>query len=122
MTEINYPNQTTYFIAYLDQKNCSWGKVNPDECMAAPHPNLFQTTDENEWLTELENYYVVWGYEFTDIQMATFFKKVIEDIYGVDTVEINIAEYNNPVFWYILGYFPLVFGEIKQSFQVYPSP
>jgi hypothetical protein len=121
MVEIKYPPLETYFIAYTNQRLCAWGVVLPQEVMTSGQQYLFQTLNINEWYNELKKYSVVWGYRFPDLKMAEFFKYQIEQQYGEGTVEIKFAEYNEPQFWYILGYFPLIFGSEEQSFQVFPN-
>jgi hypothetical protein len=121
MVQIEYPQQTTYFIAYINQRLAAWGVINPNEVMSSGMEYLYQTTDINQWNEELKNYYVVWGYQFPDLFMAEFFKRQIEEQYPNQTIQIEFAQYNQPQFWYIVGYFPLIFGEEKQSFQVFPN-
>lgn len=52
--EINYPEQTTYFIAYEDTDVFSYGQVTSEQCMSSGQTNLFQTTIEQEWLDKLK--------------------------------------------------------------------
>jgi len=120
MQEIKYPTETTYFIAYTNNRVCAWGSVNPDQEMSSGQPNLYQTTNETQWLAELQNFYVVWGYTFYSEENAQTAKSIIESIYGEGSAIVNFAEYNDPQFWYILGDFPDALGE-PESFQVFPN-
>lgn len=120
MKEIKYPTQTTYFIAYTNDRICAWGIVNPNQDMVTGQPNLYQTIDENEWLAELQNFYVMWGYSFPNESSALSAKESIDNYYGEGTAMVNYARYNDPEFWYILGDFPEVLGE-PESFQVFPN-
>jgi hypothetical protein len=120
MQEIKFPPQTTYFIAYTNDRICAWGVVEPDQDMVTGQPNLYQTINKNEWLAELQNFHVVWGYQYQDEKSALTTKEMIDSYYGSGTATINYAQYNDPTFWYILGDFPEVLGE-PDSFQVYPN-
>ena len=120
MQEIKYPTETTYFIAYTNSRVCAWGSVNPDQEMSSGQPDLYQTTDETQWLTELQNFYVVWGYAYYDEQEAIYSKQDIDSVYGDGSAVVNFAQYNEPQFWYILGNFPEAVGE-PESFQVFPN-
>lgn len=120
MKEIKYPSQTTYFIAYTNDRVCAWGVVEPDQEMVTGQPNLYQTTDRAEWLAELQNYHVVLGYQYFDELSAIESKVLVDDYYGGGTATVNYAEYNSPPFWYILGDFPAVLGD-PELFQVYPD-
>ncbi len=35
MSEIKYPTQTTYFIAYTNNRICAWGVVEPNQEMSS---------------------------------------------------------------------------------------
>lgn len=57
MKEIKYPPVTTYFISYEDNDtNPHYGEVNSDQYMITPKPNLFSTTNKEEYITELLTY------------------------------------------------------------------
>jgi hypothetical protein len=120
MQEIKYPTQKTYFIAYTNDRLCVWGSVNPDQEMSSGQPNLYQTTDESEWMSELQNFHVKLGYMSSKQEIAYTDKEIIDSIYGVGSAIINFAEFNEPQFWYILGDFPDALGE-PESFQVFPN-
>lgn len=120
MKEIKFPTQKTYFITYTNDRICAYGVVEPDQEMVTGQPNLYQTINENEWLAELQNYFVFWGYQFCDEDSANFAKNNIDLKYGNNSAIINFAQYNNPQFWYILGDFPEVMGD-AESFQVFSN-
>ena len=120
MQEIKYPTQRTYFIAYTNDRVCAWGTVDPDQEMSSGQPNLYQTTDEAQWLAELQNYHVVWGYVYYNINSADTDKYRIDSVYGEGAAVVSFAEHNDPQFWYIAGDFPETNGE-PESFQVLPS-
>ena len=120
MKEIKYPTETTYFIAYINDRVCVWGLVNTDQEMSSGQPNLYQTTNETQWLAELQNYHVVWGYQYSNEESAIMSQSLIDDVYGEGSAIINFTEYNQPKFWYILGDFPDAVGE-PESFQVFPN-
>lgn len=120
MQEIKFPTQRTYFIVYVSNRICSWGVVETDQEMTSGHPHLYQTTSEGQWLAELQNYYVYWGYQLPSLEIAEATKEIVDSYYGQGTAQISFASYNNPQFWYILGDFPEVLGE-PSSFQVYPE-
>lgn len=57
MNEIKYPLVKTYFISYDDNdNNPHYGEVNSDQHMITPKPNIFTTTDMEEYITELLTY------------------------------------------------------------------
>lgn len=120
MQEIKHPTETTYFIAYTNDRICVYGVVKPDQVMSSGQPNLYQTINKNEWLAELQNFYVVFGYQFQDEDLSIESKKLIDNQYGEGTSTVNFAQYNQPQFWYILGDFPDVMGE-PELFQVFPN-
>lgn len=120
MVTIHFPEKTTYFICYGDDKKASWGKVEPEQTMSGGCGNLYQTTIQEDWLQELKKYYVVEGYKFMTEERALGFKKQIEAKYKNTTVEILKASNQKPEFWYILGNFSNT--PIKpQKFQVFPT-
>lgn len=121
MQEINHPIEKTYFIAYTNNRVCAWGSVNPDQEMSSGQPNLYQTTNETQWLAELQNYHVVWGYRFYNIETAEATKNMINSYYNEDIAEVKYAEYNNPTFWYIEGNFTEATEDEPESFQVFPN-
>jgi len=120
MREIKFPTEKTYFIAYTNDRLCAWGSVETNQEMSTGQPNLYSTTNENEWMAELQNYNVVWGYQFNDEESALQAKEDIDQEYGEGTAIVNHAEYNTPKFWYILGDFPIIEDD-PTSFQVFPN-
>lgn len=119
MVEIKFPSVLTYFIAYTNSTKCAWGQVKPTQQMQSGQPKLYQTTKEAEWLAELQNFNVVWGYKFVREEDAIKAAEKVNNKYGQGTVTVHYAEYNTPKFWYILGSFTDVLNQV-QSFQVLP--
>lgn len=57
MNEIKYPLVKTYFISYDENEtNPHYGEVSPDQYMITPKSNIFTTTDELEYKSELLTY------------------------------------------------------------------
>lgn len=62
--EINYPSETTYFIAYSDNDdNVHYGQINPDQCMTTSKETVYTTLVKEEYITELLNHNI--NYEET---------------------------------------------------------
>lgn len=120
MQEIKFPTQPTYFIAYTNNRVCAWGVVQTNQEMTSGQPNLYQTISEEQWIAELQNYYVYWGYTFQSLTSAEEAKEEVNSQYGPGTAQVSFASHNDPEFWYILGDFPEVLGE-PESFQVFPN-
>ena len=54
MSEINYPSEKTYFIAYNENDdNVHYGTINPDQCMVTGKETVYTTTVEQEYIDEL---------------------------------------------------------------------
>lgn len=53
MSEIKYPTETTYFIAYTDTNIFGYGVVTPEQVMDSGQPYFYTTLSEEEWLKEL---------------------------------------------------------------------
>jgi len=53
MSEIKYPTETTYFIAYTDTNIFGYGIITPEQVMDSGQPYLYTTLSEEEWLEEL---------------------------------------------------------------------
>ena len=53
MTEIKYPTETTYVIAYTDTLIFVYGIVTTEKVMNSGQPYLYTTLSEEEWLEEL---------------------------------------------------------------------
>lgn len=109
MVSIHFPENTTYFICYSDNKKASWGKIEPTQKMDSGLQYLYQTTDEALWLEELKKHYVVEGYRFKTEEQGLRFKTAILNHYKDSTPELLSApiEGTENSFWYILGDYPL---------------
>lgn len=59
MIEIKNPSEVTYFIAYDNTEIFGYGSINPNQELKSPREFIFQTTDEEEWKTELSSSYGV---------------------------------------------------------------
>ena len=57
--EIKFPEQLTYFIAYTDYDVYASGTVDVNQEMTTGQPFLYQTTNENDWLEELNKFNVL---------------------------------------------------------------
>ncbi len=53
MITIEKPSETIYFIAYDSTEVFGYGVVTPDQILESPREYIFQTTNEEEWKTEL---------------------------------------------------------------------
>ena len=53
MSEIKYPTEITYFIAYTDTLIFGYGIVTPEQTMTSGQPLLYTTLIEADWLNEL---------------------------------------------------------------------
>ena len=53
MSEIKYPTEITYFIAYTDTLIFGYGIVTPEQTMTTGQPLLYTTLIEADWLNEL---------------------------------------------------------------------
>ena len=53
MNSINFPTQTTYYIASTGAE-FTYGSVTPEQEMVTPHTTLWTTLDESEWIFKLE--------------------------------------------------------------------
>jgi len=51
---IEFPEVRTYWIAYTNTEIFSYGYVDPDQELNSGQPYLYQTTNEDEWILELE--------------------------------------------------------------------
>ena len=61
MNSIQFPTQTTFYIAYTEG-DYSFGSVTPEQEMVTPHTSLWTTLDELEWVLKLETEYGVSPY------------------------------------------------------------
>jgi len=105
MSEIKFPTQRTYFITYTDTSIFSYGYVDPDQQMTSGQPELYQTTDEQAWITELQTVFnvaypilprgKVWGYQYATKQAG---QEALKEI----AIEFSKARLNSSSnFWYI---------------------
>jgi hypothetical protein len=51
---INFPEVRTYWIAYTNTEIFSYGYIDPDQELNSGQPYLYQTTNEDEWILELQ--------------------------------------------------------------------
>ena len=68
MTEIKYPTETTYVIAYTDTLIFVYGIVTTEQVMNSGQPYLYTTLSEEEWLEELKNNFNV---DYTEEEIPT---------------------------------------------------
>jgi hypothetical protein len=108
MSEIKFPTQRTYFITYTDTSIFSYGYVDPNQQMTSGQPELYQTTDEQAWITELQTvfnvaypilpYGQVWGYQYATEQAG---QEALQEIEGeFPNAQLNYDATGN--FWYIV--------------------
>lgn len=53
MNSIQFPTQTTYYIASTGADYC-FGLVTPEQELITPHTALWTTLDQSEWVSKLE--------------------------------------------------------------------
>lgn len=111
MNEIKFPNQTTYFICYENNKVFSVGTVLPTQEMTSGLPNLYKTTIKEDWLTELIKYDTYLGYRFVMEDDALDAQDDVNTYYGPDTCVYKYTINNDPNFWYIIGDYSPILGE-----------
>jgi len=68
MIEINNPSEKIYFIVYDNTEIFGYGTVDTNQVLKSPREFLFQTTDEEEWKTELLSYEVVFEEETDNLE------------------------------------------------------
>ena len=68
MIEINNPSEKIYFIVYDNTEIFGYGTVDTNQVLKSPRKFLFQTTDEEEWKTELLSYGVVFEEETDNLE------------------------------------------------------
>ena len=106
MSEIKFPTQRTYFITYTDTSIFNYGYVDPDQQMTSGQPELYQTTDEQAWITQLQTvfnvaypilpYGKVWGYQYATEQAG---QEALQEI----AIEFSNTRVNfSSNFWYII--------------------
>ena len=106
MSEIKFPTQRTYFITYTDTSIFSYGYVDPNQQMTSGQPELYQTTDEQAWITELQTvfnvaypilpYGQVWGYQYATEQAG---QEALQEI-AIEFSKTRLNSLSN--FWYII--------------------
>jgi hypothetical protein len=106
MSEIKFPTQRTYFITYTDTSIFNYGYVDPDQQMTSGQPELYQTTDEQAWITELQTvfnvaypilpYGQVWGYQYATEQAG---QEALQEI-AIEFSKTRLNSLSN--FWYII--------------------
>lgn len=62
MNSIQFPTQTTYYIASTGDEYV-FGSVSPSQEMVTPHTSLWTTLDESEWVSKVETDYGVNPYQ-----------------------------------------------------------
>jgi len=80
---IEFPNSTSYFIAWNSPTDVVWGSCQPDQVMTTAFPNVWQTSNRAEWITELEKYSVIEGYRFDNLEEAEAAREWILQEHGV---------------------------------------
>ena len=106
MSEIKFPTQRTYFITYTDTSIFNYGYVDPEQQMTSGQPELYQTTDEQAWITELQTvfnvaypilpYGQVWGYQYATEQAG---QEALQEI-AIEFSKTRLNSLSN--FWYII--------------------
>ena len=106
MSEIKFPTQRTYFITYTDTSIFNYGYIDPDQQMTSGQPELYQTTDEQAWITELQTvfnvaypilpYGQVWGYQYATEQAG---QEALQEI-AIEFSKTRLNSLSN--FWYII--------------------
>ena len=105
---IYFPDVRTYWITYTSTEIFNYGFVDPNQELNSGQPYLYQTTDEDEWILELQTVFgvmypdlpsgEVWGYQYTQEADAL-----------IDQNTLRQADYDAPIedsvdfnFWYIV--------------------
>jgi hypothetical protein len=106
MSEIKFPTQRTYFITYTDTSIFSYGYVDPNQQMTSGQPELYQTTDEQAWIVQLQTvfnfaypilpYGKVWGYQYATEQAG---QEALQEI-AIEFSKTRLNSLSN--FWYII--------------------
>jgi hypothetical protein len=123
---INFPEVRTYWIAYTSTEIFSYGYIDPDQELNSGQPYLYQTTNEDEWILELQTEFgvlypdlpsgEVWGYQYDSEENALI------DQYNLAQANIQASvEYSTDFnFWYIVYQEGMqdVLGEPPTHFQV----
>jgi hypothetical protein len=123
---INFPEVRTYWIAYTNTEIFSYGYIDPDQELNSGQPYLYQTTNEDEWILELQTEFgvlypdlpsgEVWGYQYDSEENALI------DQYNLAQADIQASvEYSTDFnFWYIVYQEGMqdVLGEPPTHFEV----
>lgn len=123
---IEFPEVRTYWIAYTNTEIFSYGYIDPDQELNSGQPYLYQTTNEDEWILELQTEFgvlypdlpsgEVWGYQYDSEENALI------DQYTLAQSDIQApVEYSTDYsFWYIVYQEGMqeVLGENPTHFQV----
>jgi hypothetical protein len=106
MSEIKFPTQRTYFITYTDTSIFNYGYIDPDQQMTSGQPELYQTTDEQAWIVQLQTvfnlaypilpYGKVWGYQYATEQAG---QEALQEI-AIEFSKTRLNSLSN--FWYII--------------------
>ena len=106
MSEIKFPTQRTYFITYTDTSIFNYGYVDPDQQMTSGQPELYQTTDEQAWIVQLQTvfnlaypilpYGKVWGYQYATEHSG---QEALQEI-AIEFSKTRLNSLSN--FWYII--------------------
>jgi hypothetical protein len=123
---IEFPEVRTYWIAYTNTEIFSYGYIDPDQELNSGQPYLYSTTNEDEWILELQTEFgvlypdlpsgEVWGYQYDSEENALI------DQYTLAQADIQASvEYSTDFnFWYIVYQEGMqdVLGEPPTHFQV----
>ena len=106
MSEIKFPTQRTYFITYTDTSIFNYGYIDPDQQMTSGQPELYQTTDEQAWIVQLQTvfnlaypilpYGKVWGYQYVTEHAG---QEALQKI-AIEFSKTRLNSLSN--FWYII--------------------
>jgi hypothetical protein len=106
MSEIKFPTQRTYFITYTDTSIFNYGYIDPDQQMTSGQPELYQTTDEQAWIVQLQTvfnlaypilpYGKVWGYQYATEHAG---QEALQEI-AIEFSKTRLNSLSN--FWYII--------------------
>jgi hypothetical protein len=105
---IEFPEVRTYWIAYTNTEIFSYGYIDPDQELNSGQPYLYQTTNEDEWILELQTEFgvlypdlpsgEVWGYQYATEQAG---QEALQEIEGeFPNAQLNYDATGN--FWYIV--------------------
>jgi hypothetical protein len=72
---------------------------------------LYQTTDYDDWINELNSFSVYLGYQYYSLEDANYDKNSVNEYYGPNTATIKYYGVSDSNFWYMLGDYTPVLGE-----------